>query len=271
MGRDFFTPNARRLFQSGSYAVNFDEPFIYTGGKIGPVYINCGKIQNHSTLWEGAVQDLAYVVRGLGSVDRIAGGEVRDLIFSPLVAYLTHKPHVIIRKQATTHGAGGRLITDVGEREDVVVVSDLLTKGTSGLQWIEAVREVGGRVPVHVNYVDRLQGGKETLEEQGVKVVSLVQMTDGFLDVGVDEGVIAAESRSELDEYLARPDEWARTYLRENPDFLTRNTQMEAGQLVNGEGVKVLAVGYPDLLQELGPGLQEHLAHEGFQWQLKEL
>ncbi|HZN98747.1 MAG TPA: orotate phosphoribosyltransferase, partial [Gemmatimonadales bacterium] len=55
----------------------------------------------------------------------------------------------------------------------VVVVEDVITTGDSAAQAVTAVRQAGGRVLGVLAVVDREEGGKRALEEQGHQVIAL--------------------------------------------------------------------------------------------------
>jgi len=83
-----------------------------------------------------------------------------------------------VRKEAKTHGTG-KLIEGPFEPSDrVVVVEDVITTGSSAARAAEVVRSAGGHVIGVLALVDREEGGKESLEQLGLSVMSLVTATD---------------------------------------------------------------------------------------------
>ncbi len=251
--KDLFERNALRIWKVGAYTENFEKPIIYTSGKIGPVYINCAEIQNHPEEWRGAIEDLIRKMSDtlppgyISKTERIAGGEVRDLVFSIPVARKLGKKHTIIRKGETTHGLGGNLITKIREGERVILVSDLLTTGKSGKQWIGAIKDAGGEIEYYFNFFDRLQGGEENIKAfvRGryggeIVLVSLVQMNEDFFRIGIGNRFTTSEKYGELQRYLEDPDGWAINYLLNHPEFLVENAR---------EGEKILNA-YPVLKED---------------------
>ncbi len=78
-----------------------------------------------------------------------------------------------VRKLTKAHGTG-RLIEGAdlkGMR--VVVVEDVITTGDSARKAITAVREAGATVLGVLAVVDRMEGGREALEADGLKVITL--------------------------------------------------------------------------------------------------
>ena len=59
-----------------------------------------------------------------------------------------------------------------------MVVDDVVTTGGSTLRAIEAIEAEGGKVLFAFVLVDREEGGRQVLEERGVKVISLFTRTE---------------------------------------------------------------------------------------------
>jgi orotate phosphoribosyltransferase len=83
-----------------------------------------------------------------------------------------------VRKEAKAHGAG-RLIEGPFESGDhVVAIEDTITTGGSALRAVEAIRTAGGKVLGVLAVVDRDEGGREALEHEGLRVVSLANASE---------------------------------------------------------------------------------------------
>ena len=75
-----------------------------------------------------------------------------------------------VRKAPKAHGTA-KLIEgpfDPGDR--VVVIEDVITTGGSALKAITAIRQAGGEILGLLALVDREEGGRETIEAEGVAV-----------------------------------------------------------------------------------------------------
>jgi orotate phosphoribosyltransferase len=78
-----------------------------------------------------------------------------------------------VRKEPKAHGTGRLIEGPFKPGDSVVVIEDTVTTGNSALRAIAAVRESGGSVAGVLALVDREEGGREALEAQGHRVVSL--------------------------------------------------------------------------------------------------
>ena len=83
-----------------------------------------------------------------------------------------------VRKEAKGYGAGRRIEGNFLSGNPVVVVDDVVTTGGSTLRAIEAIEAEGGKVLFAFVRVDREEGGRQALEERGVKVISLFTRTE---------------------------------------------------------------------------------------------
>ena len=78
-----------------------------------------------------------------------------------------------VRKEAKGHGRG-RLIEGADLRgRSVVVIEDVITTGGSALRAMENVRDAGATVIGVLAVVDRGEGGRNALEQEGVEVITL--------------------------------------------------------------------------------------------------
>ena len=78
-----------------------------------------------------------------------------------------------VRKEPKTHGTGKLIEGPFREGDRVVVIEDTITTGGSARKAVDAVRAAGGVVEGVLALVDREEGGRETLESDGLEVRSL--------------------------------------------------------------------------------------------------
>ena len=83
-----------------------------------------------------------------------------------------------VRKEPKTHGTGKLIEGPFRAGDRVVVIEDTITTGGSAKKAIDAVRAAGGTVVGVLALVDREEGGRETLEADGVPVISLARASE---------------------------------------------------------------------------------------------
>lgn len=87
-----------------------------------------------------------------------------------------------VRKEAKDHGAGGEIAGALDPGDRVVVTEDAVTRGTSLLAAVAAVRRAGAEVVLAVALVDRGGTATELLRAAGVRFAAVV----GAPDLGFD-------------------------------------------------------------------------------------
>lgn len=83
-----------------------------------------------------------------------------------------------VRKRPKRHGTGQRIEGCFERGARTVVVEDVITTGGSALQACEAVRQEGGTVLAVLAAVDRQEGGREAIEGDGHRVLTLFGVDD---------------------------------------------------------------------------------------------
>jgi orotate phosphoribosyltransferase len=95
-------------------------------------------------------------------------------------SYRSHSPMdaFSVRKEPKDHGTGRLIEGNFKPGDAVVVVEDVITSGGSARRALAAIEDAGGRVLGVFAVVDREEGGKSTLENEGRNVVVLTTATD---------------------------------------------------------------------------------------------
>ena len=91
-------------------------------------------------------------------------------------------PYVIARKQRKDYGTANLIEGALEDGEDVVVVEDIVTTGTSLVDAVEALRDAGATVERALIVVDRQEGGRENVEAAGVEMEALVTAEELLAD-----------------------------------------------------------------------------------------
>jgi orotate phosphoribosyltransferase len=81
-----------------------------------------------------------------------------------------------VRKEPKTHGTSKRVEGCFASGDRVVVVEDVITTGGSALKAIQAIEAEGGLVIGVLALVDRMEGGREHIEQAGYGVHTLVSI-----------------------------------------------------------------------------------------------
>jgi orotate phosphoribosyltransferase len=83
-----------------------------------------------------------------------------------------------VRKDAKAHGTGKLIEGPFSAGDRVVIVEDVITTGGSALRAVEAVRDKQGIVVGVLALVDREEGGRQSIEAAGIKVMSMARASE---------------------------------------------------------------------------------------------
>ena len=68
--------------------------------------------------------------------------------------------------------------------------------------------------------VDRMQGGKDKIEAEGVKAYSLVNVDNTMFETAYKNNIINEKQLQMLKKFFENPDETMKQFLIEHPDFI---------------------------------------------------
>jgi uridine monophosphate synthetase len=191
---------ALQLFEIGAIVFG---TFTLKSGVTSPYYIDLRRIISYPTLLE-QVSELMYtqVMNNSNKKFQIVCGVPYTAI--PLATMLSVKnkiPMVMRRKEVKAYGLG-KIIEGVYEKgNNCLVVEDLITSGLSISETITPLKEVGLNVTDIVVLIDREQGGKKRLEEQGLTLHAVLKITVMF-EIYRKENKITEEQYQEALDFL---------------------------------------------------------------------
>lgn len=186
------------------------------------------KQYNENKIYHDVIEQIkSYIEENIdvNEIDYISGGERRDWFFSNIIAYLLNKPHITIYKDLSTVESNydfsqTKEVSNL-EGKKVLHVADLITVASSYIRaWIPAIKNLGANIMWSCVVVDRMQGGKEKLETEGVKSLSLVNVDTDLFKKALELGFINNNQLELLNKFLKSPDECMREFLINHPEFI---------------------------------------------------
>ena len=206
------------------------------------------KQYNENKIYHDVIEHIkSYIEENIdiNEIDYISGGERRDWFFSNAIAYLLKKPHITIYKDLSTVESNfdfsqTKEVSNL-EGKKVLHVADLITVASSYIRaWIPAIKNLGASILWSCVVVDRMQGGKEKLEAEGVKSLSLVNVDTDLFKKALELGFINNNQLELLNKFFKSPDDCMREFLINHPDFIENalnsdeKTKKRAQLLVDG-------------------------------------
>jgi len=155
--------------------------FKLTSGKASPYYIDLRVVPSFPDAYRQICDFYGEYITsqvGLKTFDRIAGVPLAGMPFASLIAYNLKKPFLYVRKGTRRHGRQRRVEGVLVSGDRVLLVDDLVTTGLNLKKAAEAIRAEGGVVKEALALLDREEGGKEKLEKSGIKIHTLLKMSE---------------------------------------------------------------------------------------------
>jgi orotate phosphoribosyltransferase len=206
------------LLQTKSVLFNAKEPFTYTSGKRGPVYVDCRRLisfpEERSRLMDFAA-DMLRSEAGDDNIDYIAGGETAGIPYAAFISERLKKPMLYIRKKPKGFGRMAQIEGHIDEdfTPKVILVEDLQTDGGSKKVFIDALRDAGAVIEhsfVIFHYGIFAQS-QQNMKDMGVKLHALCTWWD-VLDYARQNNIFDKENLRSVEEFLNDPAAWQAAY-----------------------------------------------------------
>ena len=155
--------------------------FKLTSGKISPYYIDIRIVPSFPDAFQEIRDFYVNFIKeeiGVKNFERVAGIPVAGIPFASLIAYNLKKPFLYIRKGVRLHGRQRRIEGVLAPGDRVLLIDDLITTGLSLVKASKAIMAEGGVVSDAVVLLDREEGGREKLEENGIELHALLNMSE---------------------------------------------------------------------------------------------
>jgi len=174
------------ILYAKSFIYREDPPFTLASGRQSFYYFDCKAttLDSRGVFLIGevmfdSIQPLIgqYGIQGIGgltlgadpiSISTSIAANRRGYRLSPL----------IVRKEAKKHGTQKWIEGDLEDVKHAVVIDDVITTGGSTVTAIERMREAGIIVACAAVVIDREEGGRASIEDAGVTVISLFKRSD---------------------------------------------------------------------------------------------
>lgn len=152
--------------------------FKLASGAISDTYIDCKK----TTLTaEGAylIGNIIFDKISHLNVKKIGGLSLGADPIAEAVAYTSYlkgRPidAFVVRKKSKEHGLQLQIEGDIREGDNVIIIDDVVTTGGSTIEAIKKAREFGLNIVKVIVLVDRQEGGKDNIVNQGVECEAVI-------------------------------------------------------------------------------------------------
>lgn len=183
---------------------------------------------NENEIYKNVIDEMIRFIKeniDVNEIDYISGGERRDWFFSNIIANKLSKPHITIYKDLSMIVTDSTFEKEIDQSEvrngKILHIADLITEASSYLRaWIPAIKSLGAQIVWSTVVVDRMQGGKEKLENENVESLSMINIDEKLFEKALDMNIINENQFEMLKNFYENPDETMRKFLIEHPEFL---------------------------------------------------
>lgn len=176
-------------------AVRFGS-FTLHSGRTSPIYIDLRLLASYPEALREVAAAYRQILTGL-AFDLLAATPLAGLPIGTAIALDMNVPLVYPRPTTKRYGLGKPIEGKWQVGQTAVVVDDLITSGDSVLQGIAFLKAAGLHVTDVVVLIDRQQGGRSTLQEQGYQLHSAISL-DQLLAALERQQRITSRQRAEV-------------------------------------------------------------------------
>jgi len=203
---------ARILLDTRSVLFNAREPFTYTSGRKGPVYVDCRRLisfpEARATLMDAAAEMISH---SCGHLDFVAGGETAGIPYAAFISERLNLPMLYVRKKPKGFGRMAQIEGCMDEEaRKVILVEDLQTDGGSKKVFVDALRAAGAVVEhaFVIFHYGIFPASEQNMKAMGLKLHALCTWWD-VLEAARKGKYFDAETLAEVESYLKNPQGWA--------------------------------------------------------------
>lgn len=155
--------------------------FTLSSGRPSPYYVDLRMVPSYPVQFRLLVKQMQKLVSGavgLDSFGPLASVPTGGLVVASALAAETVKPLVYVRPSPKVHGTSKSVEGRIRDGERAVMIDDVATTGGSVMRAVEQLRKEGAVVEDAFVVLDRLEGAAKSLQDVGVRLRALTDISE---------------------------------------------------------------------------------------------
>jgi orotate phosphoribosyltransferase len=202
---------AKKLLAINTIKIQPDSPFSWASGWKAPIYCDNRKVLSYPETRTYIYKQFAEIIKKkYPQAKYIAGVATGAIAVGVLVAEELNLPFIYVRAKAKGHGLENLIEGDIQPGNDVVVIEDLISTGTSSLNAVEAIRNYGANVlGMLAIFTYNFSHAAENFKEADVELTTLSNYNT-LIEMAFEDGDITSEQRESLNNWREAPEVWGK-------------------------------------------------------------
>jgi orotate phosphoribosyltransferase len=157
-------------------AIQFGE-FTLKSGQTSKIYLDLRQIVSYPDILRTVSEEMWKQIHAC-SFDLMCGVPYTALPIATCLSLQHNVPMVMRRKEKKSYGTKKQIEGKFEPGQTCLIIEDVITSGTSILETLEDIHDVGLKTKDVVVLIDREQGGKQNLENNNLTVHAAFTLTD---------------------------------------------------------------------------------------------
>jgi len=209
LNKDTAKKTAELLLQVKAIKLNPTTPFNWASGWKSPIYCDNRVTLSYPPVRVFLKEEIAKIVeKEYGKPDVIAGVATGAIALGVLVAQELGVPFIYVRPEPKKHGRKNQIEGHLDSGQNVVVIEDLISTGTSSLNAVAALKETGAVVKGMVAiFTYGFDVALHNFKEKNVDLVTLSNY-DNLVEQALESSYISEKELRTLHEWRKEPNTW---------------------------------------------------------------